>query len=305
MMPFSPSWAYLCWLLRSWVRIYWCLCCVVNKKSTNNYRTGSQLARESHEMSILDNEISSLFVSRKVPKASGNSDFYMRPSGLRDVLLQQGPEGFASCVRKSNRLLLTDTTFRDAHQSLLATRVRTHDMLKVAPFVSHYLANAYSLECWGGESIDYSCGMVRRLEKSIFPSKVLKFPCKSLNSLWTFLNFECSGLESVLNAFWLSKTEYKSLLREVKGDLRKAFYCSTKKLTVNSRQVNIETENVERLVEQTVQAVTVLWEWTWSVHFSKICGIIFLVGHPPGGPWKSNAVLEKSLTICQFFLWIL
>ena len=112
-------------------------------------------------MSILDKEISSLFVSRKVPKASGNSDFYMRPSGLRDVLLQQGPEGFASCVRKSNRLLLTDTTFRDAHQSLLATRVRTHDMLKVAPFVSHYLANAYSLECWGGESIDYSYGTVR------------------------------------------------------------------------------------------------------------------------------------------------
>lgn len=71
------------------------------------------------------------------------------------MLLQQGPEGFASCVRKSNRLLLTDTTFRDAHQSLLATRVRTHDMLKVAPFVSHYFANAYSLECWGGELIRY------------------------------------------------------------------------------------------------------------------------------------------------------
>ena len=139
---------------------------VFDNKSTNNYRTGSQLALESHEMSILDKEISSLFVSRKVPKASGNSDFYMRPSGLRDVLLQQGPEGFASCVRKSNRLLLTDTTFRDAHQSLLATRVRTHDMLKVAPFVSHYLANAYSLECWGGESIDYSYGMVRTDSKS-------------------------------------------------------------------------------------------------------------------------------------------
>ena len=78
----------------------------------------------------------------------------MRPSGLRDVLLQQGPEGFARCVRDSTRLLLTDTTFRDAHQSLLATRVRTHDMLKVAPFVSQYFANAYSLECWGGE---YMC----------------------------------------------------------------------------------------------------------------------------------------------------
>lgn len=91
----------------------------------------------------------------EVPKASNTaSGCYIKPSGLRDVLLQQGPEGFASCVRKSSRLLLTDTTFRDAHQSLLATRVRTHDMLKVAPFVSHYFANAYSLECWGGATFD-------------------------------------------------------------------------------------------------------------------------------------------------------
>ena len=141
---------------------------VFDNKSTNNYRTGSQLAGESHEMSILHKKISSLFVSHKVPKGSGNSDYYMRPGGLRDVLLQQGPEGFARCVRNSNRLLLTDTTFRDAHQSLLATRVRTHDMLKVAPFVSRYLANAYSLECWGGESIDYSNGMVRTDSKSPF-----------------------------------------------------------------------------------------------------------------------------------------
>ena len=93
-------------------------------------------------------------MSFQIPKASNSGSCgFMRPSGLRDVLLQQGPEGFASCVRKSDRLLLTDTTFRDAHQSLLATRVRTHDMLKVAPFVSHYFANAYSLECWGGELI--------------------------------------------------------------------------------------------------------------------------------------------------------
>jgi len=56
----------------------------------------------------------------------------------------------------------------------------------------------------------------------------------------------------------LSKTEYKSLLREVKGDLHKAFFYPMQELTVNSRQVNIERDNVERLVEQTVQAFTVL-----------------------------------------------
>ena len=90
----------------------------------------------------------------KIPKGSNVGDgCYLRPSGFRDVLLQQGPEGFAKYVRMCNRLLLTDTTFRDAHQSLLATRVRTHDMLKVAPFVSQYFANAFSLECWGGKLV--------------------------------------------------------------------------------------------------------------------------------------------------------
>lgn len=53
------------------------------------------------------------------------------PRGFRDVLLAEGPEGFAKAVRNHKGLLLMDTTFRDAHQSLLATRVRTHDLLKV------------------------------------------------------------------------------------------------------------------------------------------------------------------------------
>lgn len=79
----------------------------------------------------------------------------MKPRGFRDLLLQKGPEGFAQAVRRDDRVLLTDTTFRDAHQSLLATRVRTYDLVKIAPFVSHYFANAYSLECWGGK-IAYS-----------------------------------------------------------------------------------------------------------------------------------------------------
>ena len=102
----------------------------------------------------LNEHVACFFIYFKISKASNSgNDCYLRPSGLRDVLLQQGPGGFARYVRDNKRLLLTDTTFRDAHQSLLATRVRTHDMLKVAPFVSHYFANAYSLECWGGECL--------------------------------------------------------------------------------------------------------------------------------------------------------
>ncbi len=65
-----------------------------------------------------------------------------------------GPEKFAEWTRSQQRLLLTDTTFRDAHQSLLATRVRTYDMLRIANFVAHRLHNLYSLEMWGGATFD-------------------------------------------------------------------------------------------------------------------------------------------------------
>ena len=81
-----------------------------------------------------------------------------RPTGYRDVLLTHGPEGLAKAIRRENRLLLTDTTFRDAHQSLLATRVRTYDMLQISPFVANNLANLFSLECWGGEVLGHFLG---------------------------------------------------------------------------------------------------------------------------------------------------
>lgn len=71
--------------------------------------------------------------------------------GFRDILLRDGPEGFAKAVRAHKGLLLMDTTFRDAHQSLLATRVRTHDLKMISPFVSHNFSNLFSLENWGGE----------------------------------------------------------------------------------------------------------------------------------------------------------
>uniref|UniRef100_A0A673ZDU6 Pyruvate carboxylase, mitochondrial n=1 Tax=Salmo trutta TaxID=8032 RepID=A0A673ZDU6_SALTR len=76
------------------------------------------------------------------------------PVGFRDVLLREGPEGFAKAVRAHNGLLLMDTTFRDAHQSLLATRVRTHDLKQIAPFVAHNFSNLFSVENWGGATFD-------------------------------------------------------------------------------------------------------------------------------------------------------
>lgn len=76
------------------------------------------------------------------------------PAGMRDKLLELGPEGFARALREQQALAVTDTTFRDAHQSLLATRVRTRDLLNVAPHVSRLTPQLLSVEAWGGATYD-------------------------------------------------------------------------------------------------------------------------------------------------------
>ena len=75
-------------------------------------------------------------------------------TGWRNVILEKGPEGFAKAIRQYNGCLIMDTTWRDAHQSLLATRLRTIDIANIAKETSHALSNAYSLECWGGATFD-------------------------------------------------------------------------------------------------------------------------------------------------------
>jgi pyruvate carboxylase len=76
------------------------------------------------------------------------------PNGTRQLLQELGPEGFAAWAGAQKRLLLTDTTFRDAHQSLLATRVRTYDLMAISNFVAHRLHTLFSLEMWGGATFD-------------------------------------------------------------------------------------------------------------------------------------------------------
>ena len=77
-----------------------------------------------------------------------------RPPGTRDLWKKLGTEDFCAWVRDSKKLLITDTTFRDAHQSLLATRLRTYDMTRVAPAVAQHLSGLFSLEMWGGATFD-------------------------------------------------------------------------------------------------------------------------------------------------------
>ncbi|GAA4619523.1 pyruvate carboxylase [Saccharopolyspora hordei] len=76
------------------------------------------------------------------------------PAGSKQKLEELGPEGFARWLRESRAVGVTDTTFRDAHQSLLATRVRTKDLLAVAPHVARMTPELLSLECWGGATYD-------------------------------------------------------------------------------------------------------------------------------------------------------
>jgi pyruvate carboxylase len=83
------------------------------------------------------------------------------PAGTRTKLLELGPAKFAEWVRRQKRLFVTDTTMRDAHQSLLATRMRTHDMLAVADAYAHLAPGLFSLEMWGGATFDTSMRFLR------------------------------------------------------------------------------------------------------------------------------------------------
>ncbi len=76
------------------------------------------------------------------------------PTGSRQRLLELGPAGFAAALRAQSAVAVTDTTFRDAHQSLLATRVRTRDLSNVAPHVARLLPELFSVEAWGGATYD-------------------------------------------------------------------------------------------------------------------------------------------------------
>lgn len=77
-----------------------------------------------------------------------------KPAGTKQLLDELGPKGFADWMKSQKQALITDTTMRDGHQSLLATRMRTHDIAAIAEAYSTGLPNLFSLECWGGATFD-------------------------------------------------------------------------------------------------------------------------------------------------------
>jgi pyruvate carboxylase len=91
------------------------------------------------------------FRTPKVPKYDRLSEF---PKGTKDLLNELGREGFMKWLKEQKSIQYTDTTFRDAHQSLLATRMRTIDMLRVAEGFAHQHPQVFSMEVWGGATFD-------------------------------------------------------------------------------------------------------------------------------------------------------
>ncbi|MBM7692408.1 pyruvate carboxylase [Peribacillus deserti] len=92
-----------------------------------------------------------IFDRARIPNLSQSHELM---NGTKQILDQEGPEGVVNWIKGQNKVLLTDTTFRDAHQSLLATRVRTADLLGIAEPTAKIMKDVFSLEMWGGATFD-------------------------------------------------------------------------------------------------------------------------------------------------------
>jgi pyruvate carboxylase len=110
--------------------------------------------------------------------------------GSRDRLKQLGPAKFAQWMKQEQRILLTDTTMRDAHQSLFATRMRTRDMAEIAPYYARMLPQLFSLECWGGATFDVALRFLKedpwerlRVLREAVPNILLQMLLRASNAV--------------------------------------------------------------------------------------------------------------------------
>jgi len=123
----------------------------------------------------------------RLPKANVSK---APPPGTKQVLDELGAEGFAKWMKDQTRVLITDTTMRDAHQSLLATRMRQPDMTAIAPYYAHLMPQLFSMECWGGATFDVAMRFLKedpwsRLEqfRAAMPNLLLQMLLRSANAV--------------------------------------------------------------------------------------------------------------------------
>lgn len=115
---------------------------------------GSSIKGQVGEPGLKDEIVIPKLVNREDPNGPPADTSFPCEVGWRNIIVEKGPEAFAKAVREYPGVLIMDTTWRDAHQSLLATRLRTIDMVNIARETSWALSNAYSIECWGGATFD-------------------------------------------------------------------------------------------------------------------------------------------------------
>lgn len=116
---------------------------------SNDEDRGTKMLKYIATKSLENKSVNNLFETPRFPVPTGN-----RRDGLKQLLDKEGPQAVSKWVLDQKKLLITDTTCRDAHQSLLGTRVRTRDIVKCMDGTSEILADAFSLECWGGATFD-------------------------------------------------------------------------------------------------------------------------------------------------------
>ncbi|MCW8131869.1 MAG: pyruvate carboxylase [Planctomycetota bacterium] len=115
---------------------------------------GNPIVGEQVKAGDLKKPVAPVFAEPAEPPkktVAGHKDI---PAGTKQILFERGPKGLAEWVKSRKMLLVTDTTFRDAHQSLLATRMRSYDMLAVADYYARACSGLFSLEMWGGATFD-------------------------------------------------------------------------------------------------------------------------------------------------------
>ncbi|MBC3757115.1 pyruvate carboxylase [Hyunsoonleella sp. SJ7] len=127
------------------------------------------------------------FVKPSVPKFDANAQY---PEGTKDLLNKMGPDKFAQWLLNEKKIHFTDTTMRDAHQSLLATRMRTFDMLKVAEGYAKNHSDIFSMEVWGGATFDVCLRFLQenpwerlRLLRKAMPNLLLQMLIRGSNGV--------------------------------------------------------------------------------------------------------------------------